>query len=273
MASLTDLFNPTFLMFLGILVLVVALLVVYFESKMREQNHKINSMFSIVSTLAENVTGLQAGVNHLSIMSQQNGGNSQEHVSSFNKPLEKNRDTKLITVSDDEYESDDEESVVSEESDNEINADPDADADTESIDSINDELEINSADDLSMNDLSDDSNEEEHIEQIKVFKINVESAESVEDVDAENVDAENVDAESVGLSDLEDLEEKPVEPIVSQSELKTISINLEEPVEKIDYKKLQLPKLRSIVVEKGLATSTDASKLKKGELLKLLGIE
>ena len=108
MASLTDLFNPTFLMFLGILVLVVALLVVYFESKMREQNHKINSMFSIVSTLAENVTGLQAGVNHLSIMSQQNGGNSQEHISSFNKPLEKNRDTKLITVSDDEYESDDE---------------------------------------------------------------------------------------------------------------------------------------------------------------------
>ena len=264
MASLTDLFNPTFLMFLGILVLVVALLVVYFESKMREQNHKINSMFSIVSTLAENVTGLQAGVNHLSIMSQQNGGNSQEHVSSFNKPLEKNRDTKLITVSDDEYESDDDddkESVVSEESDNELNAD--ADADAESIDSINDELEIDSADNLSINDLSDDTNEEEHIKQIKVFKINVE--------DAESVDVEDV--EDVGLSDLEDLEEKPVEPIVSQSELKTISINLEEQVEKIDYKKLQLPKLRSIVVEKGLATSTDASKLKKGELLKLLGIE
>ena len=33
MPSLTDLFNPTFLMFLGILVLVVALLVVYFETK------------------------------------------------------------------------------------------------------------------------------------------------------------------------------------------------------------------------------------------------
>jgi heme/copper-type cytochrome/quinol oxidase subunit 2 len=43
MASLTDLFNPTFLMFLGILVLVVALMVVYFESKMRDQNHKMES--------------------------------------------------------------------------------------------------------------------------------------------------------------------------------------------------------------------------------------
>ena len=123
-----------------------------------------------------------------------------------------------------------------------------------------------------MDDLSDDTNEEKNLEQIKVFKINVD-VENVEDVDD---DVENVeDIENVGdLSDLEDLEEKPVEQqVISASELKTISINLEEPVEKIDYKKLQLPKLKSIIVEKGLATSTEASKLKKGELLKLLGIE
>jgi hypothetical protein len=77
-------------------------------------------------------------------------------------------------------------------------------------------------------------------------------------------------------NDLDDLEETtPIDPVskIDTSELKTISINLEEPVEKIDYKKLQLPKLKSIVVEKGLASSSDASKLKKAELLKLLGIE
>ena len=67
MASLADLFNPTFLMFLGILVLVVALLVVYFESKMREQNHKITSMLSLVSTLAEDMTGMKIGLHHLAI--------------------------------------------------------------------------------------------------------------------------------------------------------------------------------------------------------------
>ena len=72
-----------------------------------------------------------------------------------------------------------------------------------------------------------------------------------------------------------DLEETPIAPIskIDTSELKTISINLEESIEKIDYKKLQLPKLKSIVVEKGLTTASDASKLKKAELLKLLGIE
>ena len=41
----------------------------------------------------------------------------------------------------------------------------------------------------------------------------------------------------------------------------------------IEYKKLQLPKLRSIVVEKGLTTNLEASKLKKPEILKLLGAE
>ena len=72
MTSLADLLNPTFLMFLGILVLAIALIVVYFESKMREQNHKIASMLSLVSTLAEDMNGLKMGVNQFAIR----GGNN-----------------------------------------------------------------------------------------------------------------------------------------------------------------------------------------------------
>ena len=269
MASLADLFNPTFLMFLGILVLVVAMVVVYFESKMREQNHKINSMLSLVSTLAEDVGGLKWDFIKLQqLMHQVKYGGEPVYETKRSNYLEEKRDTKLITVSDDESES---ESDNDSDSDNEsvnINSNNIED-DNESVNSINDDFD---EDDLSMDDLSDDTNEEKNLEQIKVFKINVD-VENVEDVDD---DVENVeDIENVGdLSDLEDLEEKPVEQqVISASELKTISINLEEPVEKIDYKKLQLPKLKSIIVEKGLATSTEASKLKKGELLKLLGIE
>jgi hypothetical protein len=60
----------------------------------------------------------------------------------------------------------------------------------------------------------------------------------------------------------------------TSSDFKTISINLgEEQEDSIDYKKLQLAKLRSIVVEKGLTNNSEASKLKKPELLKLLGAE
>ena len=60
MPSLTDLFNPTFLMFLGILVLVVSILVVYFESKMREQNHKIASMLSLITCIAEEINDIKS---------------------------------------------------------------------------------------------------------------------------------------------------------------------------------------------------------------------
>jgi hypothetical protein len=59
---------------------------------------------------------------------------------------------------------------------------------------------------------------------------------------------------------------------ITSSDFKTININLEEShSENVDFKKLSLPKLRSIVSEKGLVG--DTSKLKKNELLKLLGIE
>jgi hypothetical protein len=58
---------------------------------------------------------------------------------------------------------------------------------------------------------------------------------------------------------------------ISSFELKTININLDEHIDPIDYKKLSLQKLKSVVVEKGLVS--DASKLKKNDLLKLLGVE
>ena len=75
-----------------------------------------------------------------------------------------------------------------------------------------------------------------------------------------------------------DIEVKHLEEnnIPSSSYLKTISINLGEEQSRednIDYKKLQLAKLRSIVVEKNLISNSEASKLKKHELLKLLGLE
>ena len=49
-------------------------------------------------------------------------------------------------------------------------------------------------------------------------------------------------------------------------------LNEEIDYKDIDYKKLQLAKLRSIVVDKGLIDATVASKLKKHDLLKFLGI-
>ena len=276
MASLADLFNPTFLMFLGILVLVVALLVVYFESKMRDQNHKIASMLSLVSTLAEDMNGVKMGLNHLAIRQQptvpvgDNLGNLQK--------------MNLIEVSDDE-ESEDETSN----DDESINEDSvDDESNNDDLESVEDDLAI-------IEDGSECDNDD-----IKIVKLQV----SNEDVDEDNdsyEEAHNLEFDAVeDLADLDgdlvpevnneyveevldlkydDDEAKQLDEsnIISSSDLRTISINLGEEhqhnEENIDYKKLQLPKLRSIAVEKGLTSNSEASKLKKPELLKLLGAE
>ena len=273
---MTDLFNPTFFMFLGILILVVALVVVYFESKSREQNHKIASMLSLVSTLAEDMNGVKMGLHHLSV--NRVGGNNlprfpqqaQPSLEESNMQLFQNKDDNLIPVSDDESMSDS------------IGDDSDEDSDDEDSDEDSDEEE------------SDDDNNHTNI---KILTLNMPTP-SVEGDDFEEID----DMEDLGGID-EDITETnsqssmgsraspknvlemlstraaenstSVEELdashinISATDLKTININLDEiHTDSVDYKKLPLPKLRSIVTDKGLVD--DASKLKKQELLKLL---
>jgi hypothetical protein len=276
---MTDLFNPTFFMFLGILILVVALVVVYFESKSREQNHKIASMLSLVSTLAEDMNGVKMGLHHLSV--NRVGGNNlprfpqqaQPSLEESNMQLFQNKDDNLIPVSDDESMSDS------------IGDDSDEESDDEESEDDSDE---------------DDSDDDNNHTNIKILTLNMPTP-SVEGDDFEEID----DMEDLGGID-EDITETnsqssmgsraspknvlemlstraaenstSVEELdashinISATDLKTININLDEiHADSVDYKKLPLPKLRSIVTDKGLVD--DASKLKKQELLKLLEID
>lgn len=270
MATLADLFSPTFLMFLGVLVLVVALLVVYFESKMRDQNHKIASMLSLVSTLAEDMNGVKMGLNQLAVTRM--GGSFPQN---FEQPLENPRvpykqESNLIEVSDDEDDDDNDD----EDDDDDIVEDGDDDDDIDI-----DEDDIDEDDD-------DDESDNESTHEVKVLKIDMNSQNQYEDslsennlelddLDDELSEVQSLSSKSSKLSDKleETVYEKTIqEPLSISADLKTISINLEEPhQDSLDYKKLSLPKLRSIVSDKGLAS--DASKLKKNELLKLLGAE
>jgi hypothetical protein len=262
MASLTDLFNPTFLMFLGILVLVVALLVVYFETKFREQNHKISSMLSLVSSLAEEVNGSKMIIHQLTMNHQPH---SQQFFQQQQPNLEKRivQNDNLILVSDDE---DDSDSDASDEDDSE------SDSDAASEVSIDENVDDDDDSDNSVIELGDHSND------VKVLKLNIsdnndENSESGEDLE------EMDDLSAASLEDLDDsstssvsIKEEKNDNIKSM-DLKSINITLEEtkPEQPLDYRKMALPKLRSIVAEKGL--SSDSSKLKKNELLKLLGVE
>jgi hypothetical protein len=271
MSSFADLFNPTFFMFLGILVLIVAVLVIYFETKMRDQNHKIASMLSLVSTLAEDMNGVKMGLNHLAIR----GGHKPDiHL---RENLGNNFENNLIEVSDEE-ESDNEESD-NEEPDNEEsdNEEPDNE-ETDNEESDNEESDNEESD-----------NEESDNEEIKVIKLQVSNEDLIEDdesyEEANNLEFEindNFKADDNNFQEvLEDTLKFPNSEIEKNipsssdlsSDLKKISINLGEVHEEnIDYKKLQLPKLRSIAIEKGLTNNSESIKLKKPELLKLLGV-
>lgn len=243
-------------MFLGILLLVVALLVVYYESKMRDQNHKIASMLSLVSTLAEDMNGVKFGLNHLA------RNTMATNVDPLNTAFISSDENKLITVSDDENDSD-EESVSTFEINDESEGEDDDDNDNEES-SEDDELSShNDVKVLKLN-ISKEADEDNDYEENE----NLDELEDLDDSLSETSNLETtefVEDQPELMENLEDLNEGPI----SASDLKTININLEES--QLDYKKLPLPKLRSIVAEKGL--STDASKLKKNELLKLLGSE
>lgn len=257
--SLTDLFTPTFFTFLGILLLVAALIVIYFENKMRDQNHKIASMLSLVSTLAEDMNRVKMSVNHLAMTTI--GGSAQDQL---NTAFISNENK--ITVSDDED-------------------DDDSHDDASEIDD-NEELSDNEQDDE--DDVSETSSDASSQDDIKVLKLNIskevnnddnDDIDETLDLDAidENDDLEDLDDNLSELqseiSHISDTEEKMENnDNLSALDLKTISIHLEETQhDSLDYKKLPLPKLRNIVAEKGLAS--DASKLKKNELLKLLESE
>ena len=252
MSFISDLFSPTFLMYLGILLLVIALLVVYFESKLRDQNHKIVSMLSLVSTLAEDMNGVKFGLNHLAINYSGGGTSLDESIKTFH--VEKNNE--LISVSDDdeEYEDDDENEEEDDDEEEEEEDDEEEDDGLELEENL-DNFELEETDDVISEDEDEDEDEDE-VEDIKILKLNINensNLESIEDLtESETVISEN-DKEKLN------------------TDLKSINIHLEEKKEPIDYKKLTLQKLRSIVTEKGL--TTDSSKLKKQEIFKLLGIE
>jgi hypothetical protein len=275
--SLTDLLNPTFFMCLGIVLLAIALLVVYFENKMREQNHKISSMLSLVSTLAEDMNGFKIGLNHLAINSM-GGGTVYAQPQQFdelNTAFISNNDHK-ITVSDDE----DEGSVDDSENDSEseiLGDEIDSVSDDESVSDDVKVLKLN----FNKEDLEEDDDD---ASETMDFDDNMEDLDQLDELEDTNSETSNVNsefvAETLDLNYEENFESQPGEQgntdehveNISTSDLKKININLEETnSESLDYKKLPLPKLRNIVAEKGL--TLDTSKLKKHELLKLLECE
>ena len=269
MFSLSDIFTPSFFIILAIIVMLFALLIVYIENKWSDQNHKIASMLSLVSSLAEEMNGLRF---HL-----MNGGTSKQVVEptitieSKKDPFFFSKINTLIEVSDNEedIEDEDEDDEDEDDEDDEDEDDEDEDDDEDDEDDLKTTI-------FNLN-ISEEEDEEEkdNLKQENII-INLEP-----EVKVLKINDLNEEEETNYISDLETLESASEEKFFKNSsdlnsDLKSISFSLEEEKDfkndnSKDLKKAPLSILRSLVMEKKLMS--DPSKLKKHELLKLLEIE
>ena len=282
---LSDIITAPFLISLGITLLLVGIMVIFIMQRFQEQNHKISSMFGLVSSMAEEMNYMRGKLQSVTFTamspSQKNmygGGVDGVTMTSASD--------KLIDVSDGEEDSEDD---SGEDSEGDSDSDSDEDSDGEDSDNEAKVMCTHNVIDICADDIL--ANLASTIKVINIsenFTINNTLGGADIDINDEIDELSSQDSSSSDSSsddDEDDLEEQDHVPIntsisISAEKLNTLDLlksihisNLEETNKEfavLDYKKMSLNKLRSIVVEKGIATS--AAKLKKEELLKLLSV-
>jgi hypothetical protein len=282
---------------------------------MSQQDHKISSMVSLISSLAEE--SQQNNNTHGGfipslppVVASASASSSASSSSSSNKFISNH----LIHVSDDEEEEDSESESESESESSDSESETDASSDSDDEKSVNDDVktitilsedlakedttsiifEVGDVDDAGDIDDADEEDDNSLFEmddlQFEVPDVNVE--EKGEEINVEEINVEEINVEEINVDEHADediksiyLEQPSVNEITDFSIFKTINISsLDESVNNLDntnsanskifetsdYKKMSITKLREIVSKQGVP---DASKLKKSDIFKMLGVE
>ena len=253
--AITELFSTSFLFSISIIVLLIGLVLVYVSYRMGEQDHKLNSMIGLVSTMAEESQFFR---NKLNVLQQQ-----ISVPTNIEYPSQIMRHDDLIHVSDEEEE--DEEDIDEEDIDEE-DIDEDSEEDNDDSEEDNDD-----SDDEQPNHKINFSNEDielnKDVEELSQNEIKTVHLEEPIEFNIDDINLSNEDINEIDNGNGNDNKDNNDNMLF----LKTISLdNLGElaDVNKQDYKKMSLNKLREVIINKGLVQ--DASKLKKNEILKLL---
>ena len=262
---LSEILSTSFLFSIAIIIILVGGLFAYFNHRICAQNHKISSMLALVSTMAEEMQYFRSKISNkgsehckmsdvdiIHFAPQFLGGNSDSDVN-------------LIEVSDGEDDIDSE--IEDDDSDSEDGEDSDDDNDDD--DNDDDDDDDDSDTDESESDDDDDKIKSISIDLGKEIDLNI-----GDEIEHDNLDI-NHNTKTINLSeDISsfDITSKTLENIENIDNIDDISIDLNVSVQnKLDYKKMSLNKLRDVVTQKGLVV--DASKLKKNDILKMLGDE
>jgi hypothetical protein len=286
--AISDILSTSFLFSIAIIIILIGGVFAYVSYRMGEQDHKLNSMIGLVSTMAEESQFFRSKLNMLQQKLSTKDLPVVDQVQYASQMMVGGQD-ELINVSDDEEDdSDDDESDDLEDDESD---------DLEDEDLEDEDLEDDESEDLEDDDLEDDESEDKDLEEGRgeyIKRLNLTSAidESPVKISYEEIDEDNnsfKETNNLVFDDIADfeatLEEADIQLLAEDTKdddnfLKNVSItgldngilSLEEIVSnKNDYKKMSLNKLREVVVSKGF--TSDASHLKKNQILKLLGDE
>jgi hypothetical protein len=294
-----------FLLCLGVCLVIIGLFGMYFTQKLQEQNHKIKSMFEIVTSMANELGYVKSKVS-LTPVVYEGGSPSFQHEKNIRTSInviQNDENTNLIQVSDDDDsdddDSDDDDNDDSDDDDNDDNDNDDNDDDdnddNDDDESVYDNSEVhNNDEEHDQNDDVDENKQYSHSDvnlTIKVVNIgesmNTKNNKESNNVESNNVESNNVEVikeenteyllnlKSINIDDFDD------NHLEQEQEQEQDSLNVdnndeehhndEKEYSSNDLKKMNLNKLKDIVLKKKLAT--DVSKLKKNDLLKILGVE
>jgi len=231
--------TSAFILLIVFILFISGFIIYYIQTRLKEQNHKLDSMFSLVSTMAQQLNT----INHIP-------GDSCL------------KSDPLICVSDDELSYADDNADNNSESSSSSGSESDYESDT---DDDNDDHVVKEGGN-SFNKIITIPEFEQLYDNVDVScDIDDDSDTSSENDNPEVTDINEIDAnpawDNLHETNDENIKHVIIDDIPSSS-------NLEEDTRTIDYKKMTITKLKSIVQEKGLIN--DSSKLKKNELLKLL---
>jgi hypothetical protein len=235
---MSSFFTIPYIAFLGFILLLISGVYIFLVKRMANQNHQFCSIVGVVTSLADELNRLKEFIS--TTLTQKNSDSSKEIQ------LTKNE---LIRVSDDE--DTDEEDTDEEDEDEEDEDEEDTDEEDNKDDFSNEiasNLEIETPDEIKYIQITPTIKEEELIKVSEKEEVN------------KGIQLENTNDEIINDDVINDE--------LIDEEIKDISICLKDTDDIVDYKKLPLNKLRSLIVEKGLAE--DASKIKKPVLLQML---
>ena len=218
--QLSEIFSTPFLLSITIIIILIGCIFAYISYKMTEQDHKINSMMGLVTTMAEESQYFRNKIN--TIQSKLSPDSVDESTLGGTKHIE------LIAVSDDEDDSD---------SDSDSDSDNDSEDDSDSQDDSDSDSEVSISD-------ADEENVDKN--DIKIINIPLDIiTHNISDIDVEDFNDEHLVEDNTFLKTNVNLND---------------DLEITGDNHKTDYKKLTINKLKEIVVSKGITNDVSKLK-------------